>query len=318
MIFAEAPENHKYNIMCSPEYVRYRFVPPILWDSTLLVFETIALICIAVSAFHIANKSIHNPIDIIPTLTADPTSYIGRLEVGLIYSFLPALVFVIFSITFLNADVHYRTTQALHGLSKPQLAAKNLLLDYISPNPATLIIKAISAGHYRVAMHSFLALMSTYSVVVAGRMFDQKVVNGVYHLTISPTNFYASVAILCLYVLILPFSRPPIAYRAPRNWFSIIDTASFVYDSVALRVKEFEVQEASDREEHLNASVLLGKRRWVFGMYRGVSGRMRLGLSPTTDENGSAVKVDQIESKWFCDLGFWRNIRGKPSIVKSD
>lgn len=317
-MLVESPENDECNIMCSPEYVRYRSVPPILWDSTLLGLETIAFTCIALSAIHIADKTIHNPIDITPTLTADPNSYLGRLEVSLIYSFLPALIFVMFNITFFNADIHYRTTQALHGLSKPQLAGKSLLLDYVSPNPATLILKAIINGHYRVAMHSFLALMGTYSIVVAGRMFDQEVVNGSYHLTINPTNFYASVTILCVYVLILPFSRPPTAYRNSRNWLSIIDTASFAYDSVALRVKDFDVQDASDGEEHLNAKVLLSKKLWVFGMYRGVSGRMRLGLSPTTDDDGKVVRVDQIASRWFWDLGVWRNIRGKISIVKDD
>ena len=89
-------------------------------------------------------------------LIGPSVSYDASPSLPFQYYLLPSLLFSFYNIVFLNADVHYRTTQALHGLSKPQLPEKNLLLDYISPDPISVIFKALSSSHYRVAWHTFL------------------------------------------------------------------------------------------------------------------------------------------------------------------
>ncbi|KAF2013037.1 hypothetical protein BU24DRAFT_465372 [Aaosphaeria arxii CBS 175.79] len=316
----EAPRDAEGDIVCSPEYVRYRFVN--VWGSDFFLgFTAIAAaICIVVASVRIHDRGIHNRIDI-SSIVMEPNSLAGRFAISVIFSVLPALLFVFFSSIFFVADVRYRTTQGLHGMRKPQLAERNIFLDYISPNPFSLIPSAVLNGHYRVAWHSFLALTSNFSILVAGRIFNNfQSLDGTYGMVIAPTNFFASFAILCFYLLCLPYARPPAAYRTPRlEWMSILDTAAYVYDSPILNCEEFDVQDKTDKEQHLNAKILLAKRKYCFGMYRGLDGRRHMGVSPVEIRNDAGDMenvVDRFKVKWSLDLVFARWVRS--SIVSRE
>ncbi|KAH8716878.1 hypothetical protein GQ44DRAFT_624679 [Phaeosphaeriaceae sp. PMI808] len=279
----------------------------------LVITFIAAIVCIIRSIIGMSSGKIYLP------FSTKADSFIAKLSIGIVYSFLPALLFMYFSTIFFVADIRYRTCQALEGLSRPGLAEKNLLLDYISPNPAGVIYTAVSNGHIYVAWHAFLALTSTFSVIVAGQIFNGlREPDGKFRMMINPTNFHAAFAILCIYTVCLVFARPPANYRTPRlDWLSILDTAAFVYDSPVLDSEEFDVQDSTDQEKHLQAKVLLAKREYCFGMYLGRDGRRHMGISPvtTTDDQGrEQCVVDCFQVDWILDLGFFWKCR-RPRIV---
>jgi len=359
VVVVEEPQDSQCRVVCSPEYSRYRFANEQTSDLALVILFIPAIICIIISIIRMSDGTIYTPIR--SDLTLSRIAYVGRIDrsshisagnnyeplglrsigeflhrsdnedinsfmamfiLGLVFSFLPALLFMFFSTAFFAADIRYRTCQALQGLSEPRLAEENLLLDYVSPNPVTVIFKAISNRHFYVAWHAFLALTSTFSVIVAGRIFNiLREPNGQIRMIIVPANFHAAFAILCIYIISLPFVRPPANYRTPRlDWMSILDTASFVYDSPVLDSEEFNVQDSTDEEKHLRAKVLLAKQKYCFGMYLGRDGRRHMGIGSVMT-NGEQKReehvVDRFRVRWVSDFCCFRMYR-RPEIVPAD
>jgi hypothetical protein len=250
-------------------------------DPVLVVLVLIAIVCISISAIHISRSSLYKPV--LPRIilfSGRFENFATSLQRGLLYSFLPSLPFWAFSTYFINVDLQLRLHAPLNGLSTPNEAEKNLLLDYLSPDPATLVFKALSNSHYRIAFHAFLALLTNYSVLVAARIFNRQIIDGTVYMVIAPTNFYAALGILCFYTAIIPFSRPPITFATPRFWHSVLDTLSFVYDSRVLECPEFDVQDKTDEQKHFIAKCIVAKRKFCFGMYYGISGRRHMGIAP--------------------------------------
>lgn len=263
-----------------------------------------------------ANRRIYRPFHAL--VLGEPRSFTGRLQLGLVTGFLPGLLFNLFSVVFFMADVHYRSEQPLHELSSPQPAEQNLLLDYISPDPVSIIFKALSNGHYRVALFSFLAFTGTYSVVVAGGIFSIDLQSPGYRLLLNRTNFYASFTILIIYLLILPFARAPSTFQYPRKWLSILNTISYVHDSHILASEEFEVDAKTDEEIHFQARVVISKRKWCFGMYKGINGRRHLGISPSEipgAQPDEVVKIVDSIKPGFSLFGFYFK---QPDIVPAE
>ena len=101
---------------------------------------------------------------------------------------------------------------------------------------------------------------------------------------------------------------------------SILDTASFVYDSPVLDSEEFNMQDSTDEEKHLRAKVLLAKQKYCFGMYLGRDGRRHMGISSVmTNEEQKREEhiIDRFRVRWVSDLCCFRMYR-RLEIVPAD
>lgn len=139
------------------------------------------------------------------------------------------------------------------------------------------------------------------------------IASGMFILDLEAHNFRADPKIvymvpgfLCLYLLALPFARPDAGYAAGRGLWNIIDMVSLCYDSPLLQCREFSAQRVTDEETHLKCRVILQKRRYQFGYYKGISGHHRLGFSTPDNTycpmdgfpDRAAGEVDKIKIRY--------------------
>lgn len=255
-----------------------------------------------------------------------PISYANRTVLSfqstrnLILNTLPSFVLNLGSIIFLQSDTYHRMLQPIREMDKPALAQQSLLVDYLSPDPLSVIATAVPNGHYRVAWGSFLAMICSTGPIVAGGMFT--VDPGSETFRAAPSSAYLVLGILCCYTIAIPFARPSAKYAAGRGLWNIIDTLSFCYDSPIREYPEFSAQGKLDEEIHLKSQVIIARRQYQFGYYLGLSGRRRLGfgeakplsgtmLDSDTDQRVPSLAVDRVRSRYgflrfsFFDLFIW-------------
>lgn len=166
-------------------------------------------------------------------------------------------------------------------VDKPHLAEHNILIDYMSPNPLSIIFESLSRGHYRVAWGSFIAMGCTSAPVIAGKLFTVNRTSRTFQA--APLSAFSVLGILGLYIIALPLARVDPRYSASRGLLTIFDTVSLCYDSPMLEYPEFSAQRRDDEEVHLKSQVIIARRRYQFGYYLGLSGRRRLGFAEADD-----------------------------------
>ena len=194
-------------------------------------------------------------------------------------------------------------------MDKANLAEENILLDYLSPDPIPTIFKALNNKHWRVAWHTFLALHMTIPPVLAGRVFLPVSTNNGYEVHIDENSFYLLVALLGMYCAAFYFARPPDSYRAPRIIGGVLDLVSYCYQSTVRDNAEFSVQEPDDREIHLVSKVHLAKRRYQFGMYRGLDDRRHMGFDVSEWRSPQGETYSPVDRFEHCPMfyGFFSN-----------
>ena len=213
-----------------------------------------------------------------------------------IIAVIPAAINSLLSAIWFNADLFYRTAEPLAGMATPQLAQENILLDYVSPDPVSLIASALGKWHWRVAYFALLPLVAPYMSVFAVNIFQLSRGDEVDHLRLVPTNFYVSIAALSYYGISFVLVRPSIRYRFPRTVLSISDLLSYCCDSSIMTASEFSVQEPDDHQIHLQSQIYLAKRKYLFGFYRGKDGQRHLGFDADEFYDSPAGKAASVHA----------------------
>ncbi|KAH7127858.1 hypothetical protein B0J13DRAFT_645945 [Dactylonectria estremocensis] len=219
---------------------------------------------------------------------ADPL--MSMLTTSFIYSFifwsLPSLYFGIISGTFLISDTWHRTHKPIHGMGKPAVTKESLLLNYISPLPQEVIYTAFSNGYYRVAFGSILG--QTSPLVAGGVFIFNEEQMTVWASWPSAGYIYAMLLLNCFTLL---FLRLNLTYPCGRGLWTILDVASFCFDSPMVQDTGSN-HDPTDDEEHIKARVLLEKRKYAYGYYLGILGKRRLGFTwATADSNDQGAQV---------------------------
>ena len=197
------------------------------------------------------------------------------------------------------------------GMDKPGFAHENLLIDYVTTDPITTVVKAGMRRDYRICFLSLIALFSPIGPILAGSMFsfDEKAGTA----TADPTLVHLVLAQLCIACVLLPFAMLDPRYSAGRVLGNIIDTAALCYDSPLFdrELDEFDVQwkdgnpdevastregtglPAEMHEELFKSRVLAPLRKYGFGYYEGrtTEKRRRLGFSIAADSRDARYKV---------------------------
>ena len=219
---------------------------------------------------------------------------------GFIFRFMPAqFMGTWFILLWINADAFYRYAQPYAGMNEANPAECNILLDYPGCMPILITLKALSNRHWRVALFSFLSLLSPIPPVIASGIFVATADQNEYVERIEPANFWSSFAILLLYMICIPLVRPTPMYRLPRLIITIADTIRFCYASHILEEKLYEkpifqVQEATDRRIHLVSQIHLAKKKYQFGFYLGKDGRRHLGFD-VSERHSASGQLEYVD-----------------------
>ncbi|KAF5022882.1 hypothetical protein F66182_5074 [Fusarium sp. NRRL 66182] len=218
-----------------------------------------------------------------------------------IYSLLPTLLFSLFSITFVNADLYNRTMMPIQKMASPlpaddcerifgstqhaingAAAADSMLLDYLSPSVLSCIAQAFERGDYKIILGVALATLHNLAYVFVAQIFYfDETGDSRSSVEVHDTNLYMSFAILIIYCLSNWLLRPRGPVRTCRPPWTLADFASLVYRSHIMSCPEFWLQNACGREEHLHAQVVLADRIYRFGIYKGTDELEHVGISFT-------------------------------------
>ncbi|KAF5229852.1 hypothetical protein FAUST_10151 [Fusarium austroamericanum] len=216
----------------------------------------------------------------------------------IIFTLLPAIPFGIFNATILNADIYQRTMMPVQNMVKPlpdkdrkrlcpseaaikgATAYDSMLLDYITPDLVSCILKAVNAGHYKIVLGTILATLCNSVFIVSGSLFvfsDRD--NSGYAVRVQPRNFYAAFSIMIVYCISIWILRPRGAIKTCRPIHTLMDLAMLTHPSHILKCPEFWVQNCSDIEDHLKSQVLLADGLYRFGVYNGMDTHDYVGIS---------------------------------------
>lgn len=224
-------------------------------------------------------------------------------DVGNVLGCVLAMAFGFFNNTFAVTDLYCRSMQPIRGMKESSFADQNVLLDYISPDPVTLLIRAVDNGHWRVTCQFLLLSLCQAAPIFAGHVFIRKRQGLKRSLVVDPFNFYTSYGIMWAYVILIPFMRMPASYRAPHRLETAIDIVPYVYHSHLAQLPEFVSQHIDDREAHINSQVILARRRYEFGYYLCEGGRRHMGVAASeirTSRGPILQPVDKVvvDSEW--------------------
>ena len=218
-----------------------------------------------------------------PLVSALPNAQ-GFSPANFLYSFVPSLLGMVLYLLFQPLDMTFRRLQPWAELGNPEGAAasKSLLLDYSAGLPIQCTLKALQAGHYRVAAMSALALLFILLPVLAGGIFFPLTtsLSGVRMIPNLP-SFYIVLAVLLLYLVALVMAIPHrYQMHLPHSSDCLAEIFSFVYNSGILTDAAFRTPRTKqDLVMRLTALSAAGNEaRYAFGVYRGRNGRESLGI----------------------------------------
>ncbi|CAG8232270.1 unnamed protein product [Penicillium salamii] len=263
-----------------PERFRYASGYINHWDSVLAFILAIGVALFITCVIGMSQNIVQRGFDYTPSV---PRANIALVQ-EILFAFLPALLFNIFSMEAYAAAYFYRLLQPIANMENPVSAEETVLLDYVGRNAASATLTAAMNKHWRVAWFSLLSIISPLPfVLIAGAFTAQETSTG-WHVTVAPGNFYTLFALLIIHCISLVLYRPPPEYRTLIMIPTLAELLTLCYDSQMLDGNEFSVQDASDREIHLVSKVHLAKRKYQFGLYMGRDGRRHLGFDATSDD----------------------------------
>jgi len=277
---------------------------------TLMILVSLGL-AITMTCF-LASGSLSNPFPVFdhPDKPASTTSQVFSLLSAfssrsfvhrLVYNSLPVLYFALVGMPIIQSDTWHRVHWPIHAMDKPLPAPENLLVNYTSPLLPEILFRAWAAGHYRIFLGSVLNIVATINPLVAGGIFLVDETSSTVE-TVWPNTGYIY-AMLWWNCAALLFCRPDMTYCAGRGLATILDVASYCYDSPLIEDEAFRYDEPSDRMEHADARVLVAKDMYQYGYYVGGSGRRRLGFSVArrhaVARDGAEVEpVDRVKLRY--------------------
>jgi Protein of unknown function (DUF3433) len=235
-------------------------VHPLLSTPSMIIYTFLAYATAVVMIYGLSPRGVRDGFDV--NISQSLANFIFRGFLTSISTF-----FVVF---WTVVDIFHRTTQAFACMdhSLPQIASKNLLLDYISLPPVVISIKAAMNGHWKVAYFSSLALAMNLFPIMAGTVFNTiKTGNGVAVRT-SLRSLYGITIFSLVFCISIPFAWPLQTRRLPRNIVCLGDLVSFCYDSKLLTDQDyasvFELNRPSDTKRHLECKVFLKGDKYEF------------------------------------------------------
>jgi hypothetical protein len=101
-------------------------------------------------------------------------SRLGFSSTNFLYSFVPALLGMLCVLFWMNIDYAYRRLQvyiALAGPEEGELAERSLLLSYAADLPVFVTASAVINRHWRIALLSFITLLSAALPILGGGVF---------------------------------------------------------------------------------------------------------------------------------------------------
>ena len=293
-------------------FARYRQVYDLLSDTAFFIFALVGLVVFIATTFgiahHLLDVTIESPIALCnpQILCSNPDSItiseeLFNNEVAFFYRFLPSEVFALFSNLWIVADAFYRSTEPFAGMDKAMPATSSLLLDYPSSMAIAITYKAMSNGHWRVAIFSLYSLLATAPPIVAAGIFISTPSQTAYTITIQPVNFWFCYTVLILNLISIPLARPSVAYRLPHTIINFADILSYCYassilDDTVFNELVFSAQEPTDERVHLVSKVQLAKRRYRFGIYKDRDGGKHLGFDIDAQREGPSGLEETVSS----------------------
>ncbi|KAI9841272.1 MAG: hypothetical protein M1837_000808 [Sclerophora amabilis] len=268
----------------SPQ-VRYRFIPWFLRDTFVVAWIVTAFVLlIAFLVVSFVNRAVQDGFR--PLLGVAPDT-VGFSSAGFLYSFIPSLVGLMLFVLWQSIDMHFRALQPFANMSDPRGASADdsLLLDYPSCLPIEVTIKALVAGHWKVAWISFISLLSITFPILGGGVFwavyfsETREVRMVAQMP----AFYALIVFLILYAVSFLVIWPRQKRHLPHGIRNLADIISFVHQSPILDDVAFR----DPRSKIDLVTRLLGpslrdqprlSSRYAFGIYHGRDGTEHLGI----------------------------------------
>ena len=280
-------------------FIRYRWVPTFLRDSTIIAYVIIAVVLlIAFLVVSFVNNAVSR--GFAPSLGSG-TNSAGFSSSNFLYSFLPGLFGMILFLVWQPTDVYFRAVQPYANLGTPAgaTAERTLLEAYNSHYPLQVTFMALMSRDFKVAYISFVNLMSATIPVLAGGVFTS-----LYYRednTIRTTATLAAYYALCFFLAVYAFSYlvifPKRKRYLPHSISTLADQMSFLYQSPLLTDSAFRnvytkanlvgrlVQPQSTNyttsltEKDLASQSGADRRpKYAFGIYIGRDGKEHLGI----------------------------------------
>jgi Protein of unknown function (DUF3433) len=198
--------------------VRFRHIPWFLRDGPIVYWFLITLFLFL---FFLIGGLINQTFShgFLPRLPA-ATNEAGFSPANFLYSFLPSCIGMFFFLAWQSLDIAYRVLTPFAALSTAtptggSEAEESLLLDYTASPLIWVTVKAALRSHYRIAVLSFISVLSVLFPILAGGLlyteFSQK--DGVVEVRAKMSAFYLIVVVSVFYIAALFFA-------IPRSWRS--------------------------------------------------------------------------------------------------
>jgi hypothetical protein len=215
--YTEAPLSFfNKQILANSELSKLAWIPLPLTDWWLLLLETVGVLsviaCIISLSIGLTDRVIKLPDSAQLALSfVHKTVHSGEvIKVSSVYNVLLTILYNVFSLTFINADIQIRSMESLHELNTPQSSDRSVLLDYVSPDPITMFIASLKSHHWRVAWHTFVACTCQISPIPAGHIFTRGRQGLTRATMVNPLNIFISLGIVVAYCICITVCPPPI------------------------------------------------------------------------------------------------------------
>ncbi|KAL8796882.1 MAG: hypothetical protein Q9195_000965 [Heterodermia aff. obscurata] len=264
--------------------IQRQWIPWFLKDSFVVAWIVIVIILaiafVVVSFVHGAVKR-----GFLPRLPA-PASTGGFSPANFLYSFLPSLIGMILFLLWQPIDLYFRALQPFSNLKQPggATAENSLLLEYSACPPIKITIKALLAGHWKVAYISFISLLSITLPILGGGVFTAQYFprDDQVRSAASMPAYDALVFFVIVYALSFLAIWPGRKRHLPHDIRTLGQLISFVYQSSLLHSPTLkDPQTKTDLVTRLLGAEVGEKfvvPRYGFGVYWGMDGREHLGI----------------------------------------
>lgn len=264
--------------------LRFRWVPWFLKDTFVVAWIAIAMVLML--AFVIASfvdRGVER--GFLPLLPA-PTTPQGFSPANFLFSFVPSLIGMILFLLWQPIDLYFRALQPFANLSNTRgtTAEQSLLVDHNASVPIEISIKAVLAGHYKVAWISFISLLSATLPVLAGGIFTAQFFPSSQdvRMAASMPAYEALVVFTAIYALSFLIIWPGRKRHLPHDIRTLGQLVSFFYQSPLLGDAAFKEPRSKVDLVAKLVRAPVGEKvrpRYAFGVFFGRDGgREHLGI----------------------------------------
>ncbi|OJD37452.1 phosphoribosylaminoimidazole-succinocarboxamide synthase protein [Diplodia corticola] len=225
------------------ESVRRRYLPWFLTDSYVVAWIIAAVVLyLTFLIVSFVNDAVIQGFDPRVSVAANPAGFSAS---NFLYSFLPILLTMFLYLFFQTLDFALRRLAPYEALCTPggASAETSILLDYPARLPVSVTLAAIANHHWRVALFSFVSLMTAFTlpVLASGLFFTQYYPSdGTLRVAAHPAAYYALCVFLAIYIVavcMLATGRSDMAL--PHDSRTLAETVSWLYQSRMLTDRAF-------------------------------------------------------------------------------